>query len=119
MPMSVRSRVRKSISKSVKGSACKFRFTVTYEYVDLKCNNRWQPTSLSIVWFRSHRSKVSEKPTSKVSITDEKTGTVSYAANWFPPNSVELVVTLYKVYNHKKIVYILAMVTLRFVHNFF
>lgn len=41
MPMSVRSRVRKSISKSVKGSACKFRFTVTYEYVDLKCNNRW------------------------------------------------------------------------------
>lgn len=94
--MSVRSRVRKSISKSVKGSACKFRFTVTYEYVDLKCNNRWQPTSLSIVWFRSHRSKVSEKPTSKVSITDEKTGTVSYAANWFPPNSVELVVTLYK-----------------------
>lgn len=41
------------------------------------------------------------QPTSKVSITDEKTGTVSYAANWFPPNSVELVVTLYKVYIRK------------------
>lgn len=41
MSSSVRNRVRKSISKSVKGSACKFRFTVTYEYVDLKCNNRW------------------------------------------------------------------------------
>ena len=41
---------------------------------------------------------VLSQPTSKVSITDEKTATVSYAANWFPPNSVELVVTLYKVY---------------------
>ncbi|XP_068694651.1 rho-associated protein kinase 2-like isoform X1 [Montipora foliosa] len=91
-----RERVRKSLSKSVKGNACKFRFTITYEYVDLKCINRWQPTCLSVVWFRSHRSKVSEKPTSKVSIVDEKTGIVSYAANWFPPNSVELVVTLYK-----------------------
>lgn len=40
---------------------------------------------------------VFEQPTSKVSIVDEKTGVVSYAANWFPPNSVELVVTLYKV----------------------
>lgn len=91
-----RDRVRKFLSKSVKGNACKFRFTITYEYVDLKCLNRWQPTCLSVVWFRSHRSKVSEKPTSKVSIVDEKTGIVSYAANWFPPNTVELVVTLYK-----------------------
>jgi len=31
-----------------------------------------------------------------VSIVDEKTGIVSYAANWFPPNTVELIVTLYK-----------------------
>lgn len=91
-----RDRVRKFLSKSVKGNACKFRFTITYEYVDLKCLNRWQPTCLSVVWFRSHRSKVSEKPTSKVSIVDEKTGIVSYAANWFPPNTVDLVVTLYK-----------------------
>ncbi|KAL9986497.1 hypothetical protein ACROYT_G000657 [Oculina patagonica] len=116
MSSSVRNRVRKSISKSVKGSACKFRFTVTYEYVDLKCNNRWQPTCLSIVWFRSHRSKVSEKPTSKVSITDEKTGTVSYAANWFPPNSVELVVTLYKdftgvMFKKKDYMFVLENVT--------
>ena len=41
MSSSVRNRVRKSLSKSVKGNACKFRFTVTYEYVDLKCYNRW------------------------------------------------------------------------------
>ena len=37
----LRERVRKSLSKSIKGNACKFRFTITYEYVDLKCNNRW------------------------------------------------------------------------------
>ena len=41
------------------------------------------------------------QPTSKVSIVDEKTGIVSYAANWFPPNTVELVVTLYKVWEKK------------------
>ncbi|CAH3038541.1 unnamed protein product [Pocillopora meandrina] len=114
--MSVRNRVRKSFSKSLKGKACKFRFTVTYEYVDLKCNNRWQPSCLSIVWFRSHRSKVSEKPTSKVSITDEKTGIVSYAANWFPPNSVDLVVTLYKdftgvMFRKKDYMFVLENVT--------
>lgn len=114
--MSVRNRVRKSFSKSLKGRACKFRFTVTYEYVDLKCNNRWQPSCLSIVWFRSHRSKVSEKPTSKVSITDEKTGIVSYAANWFPPNSVDLVVTLYKdftgvMFRKKDYMFVLENVT--------
>lgn len=112
----LRERVRKSLSKSIKGNACKFRFTITYEYVDLKCNNRWQPTCLSIVWFRGHRSKVSEKPTSKVSIVDEKTGVVSYAANWFPPNSVELVVTLYKdftgiMFKKKDYMFVLENVT--------
>ncbi|XP_048583362.1 EH domain-binding protein 1-like protein 1 isoform X1 [Nematostella vectensis] len=89
--------VKKTIARQLKGKfACKLRFTVTYEYVDLQCHDAWKPKDVNVVWFRSHRSKTSQKPSVKASYVDPMSGLFIYNAVWMPPNAVELVVTLYK-----------------------
>ncbi|CAB4002362.1 Hypothetical predicted protein [Paramuricea clavata] len=88
-------KMRRKLTQSVR-TACKFRYIVTYEYLEVKSQEDWKPTELNILWFRGHRTKSSIKPSWVVQIPNTVTKTSTCTARWNPPYSVDLIVTLYK-----------------------
>ncbi|XP_046863320.1 uncharacterized protein LOC124457063 isoform X2 [Xenia sp. Carnegie-2017] len=55
-----------------------------------------EPTELNVLWFRGHRTKSSAKPTWSTNIPNNMTKITTCTSKWIPPNSVDLIVTLYK-----------------------
>ncbi|XP_028416507.1 girdin-like isoform X2 [Dendronephthya gigantea] len=88
-------KMSRKLRQSVR-TACKFRYIVTYEYLEVKSQEDWKPTELNILWFRGHRTKSSIKPSWNVQVPNTVTKTSTCTAKWLPPYSVELIVTLYK-----------------------
>ncbi|XP_065836338.1 uncharacterized protein [Oscarella lobularis] len=74
--------------------AFKFRFTVTFESIELTLTDRkaWQPTTLSVRWYRGARVVQSDPPHVKESA---KPGNELQAV-WRPEAEESLLVTLYK-----------------------
>ncbi|XP_019856659.1 PREDICTED: EH domain-binding protein 1-like protein 1 isoform X3 [Amphimedon queenslandica] len=76
-------------------SATQFRFTSTFEYIDLTCNGTWRPGSLRVIWLRSHR-RVQSSDVEFVVTEDRGPNGADGRAVFDPPISASLIVTLYR-----------------------
>ncbi|XP_064391177.1 uncharacterized protein LOC135339010 isoform X2 [Halichondria panicea] len=81
--------------KRVGKTAVQFRFTSTFEYIDLSVKGSWRPDNLRIVWLRNHR-KVKSQDVQWIPKEDRGPKGAEGRASFDPIISVALIVTLYR-----------------------
>lgn len=87
-------RVARKIKRTGK-SASQFKFTSTFEYIDMECIGTWRPDNLRVLWLRSHRRTQSIE-VEWVCTEDRGPNGASGRAVFDPPIAAALIVTLYR-----------------------
>jgi thiol-disulfide isomerase/thioredoxin len=76
-------------------AAVQFKFTATFEYIDLECTGSWRPEDVKVVWQRSHRKIESNAVKWRV-VADRGPEGATGRGLFDPPIAVALIITLYR-----------------------